>query len=146
MSQHFPSLAIPGILPRLDLVAEEPLHEVGDNEVVVVTPEVDADSSKELVDEVDNKDMATNMTVGEVVEVLGADDDLAGRIMTSRNATVMHPSTSSLIGRCWKKLISTVSRSSTWTRMKERILTAMVSYIIMTDHSTSNLLRVLSAS
>lgn len=53
--------------------------------------------------------MKAALMPGEVVGVEGG--DLAGRITTSRSVTVMLRSISSQIGRCSRKLISTVWRS-----------------------------------
>ena len=64
------------------------------------------DNFKELEDEAVNS--ITTMMRGEAVVVRVVGDDLAGRITTSRNETVMRLSTSSLTGRCWRRLISTV--------------------------------------
>ena len=61
---------------------------------------------KELEDEAANS--ITTMMRGEAVVVRVVGDDLAGRITTSRSATVMLQSISSLTGRCWRRSISTV--------------------------------------
>jgi hypothetical protein len=76
-----------------DSVAEEPI------------PEVDGDNSKELGDEAANKEDIINMIKGADVVVLEVEDDLGGRITISRNATAMHLLTSSLTGRCLRRLI-----------------------------------------
>jgi hypothetical protein len=84
---------------------------VDEASVVVRTREVDEEAnSSALEDEVVSKGTTTTMLVGVVVE-LEADEDSAGRITTSLNATAMHLSTSSLTGRCWRRSISTVWRN-----------------------------------
>jgi hypothetical protein len=72
-----------------------------------VTQELAEASSRELVlvEEVNKEDTA--MIVVEVV-VVPEGDGLDGRIMTSLKEIVTHPLISRQIGRCWKRLISTV--------------------------------------
>jgi hypothetical protein len=85
----------------------EPLRGDGVNVVGEQIPEADGDNSRELEDEVVNK-VTTTIMIGEAVVARVVEGDLAGRIMTSHNETVMRLSTSSLTGRCWRRLISTV--------------------------------------
>jgi len=83
------------------------LQEDGVNVAGEQIPEVVGDNFRELEDEVANKGVTTTITTGEAVAVHVVGGDLAGRIMTSRNETAMLLSTSSLTGRCWRRLIST---------------------------------------
>ena len=100
-----PLSAILAIQRRLDSVVAEPSL-VDEDSAVGQIPEVDEDSSSALEDEEVNR--ATTLTVtAEAVAVLEADDDSVGRTTTSRSATAMPLSISSLTGRCWRKLIST---------------------------------------
>jgi hypothetical protein len=99
--------AILAIQQRHDLAEVEPLREDGVNVVGEQIPEADGDNSRELEDEVVNK-VTTIIMIGEAVVARVVEGDLAGRIMTSHNETVMRLSTSSLTGRCWRRLISTV--------------------------------------
>lgn len=69
-------------------------------------PEVDVDSFRELEDEEASK-VTTTMISEEAAEVRVVDGDLAGRITTSHSATAMRLLTSSLTGRCWRRLTST---------------------------------------
>lgn len=101
-----PLSAIPATRRRPDLDVVEPSQEDGVNVVGVAIPEADEDSSRELEDEVVNK-ATTTMINEEAVEVRAVDGDSAGRITTSHNATAMRLLTSSLTGRCWRRLIST---------------------------------------
>jgi hypothetical protein len=102
-----PSSAILAIQQRHDLAGAEPLLEDGVSVVGEQIPEADGDNSRELEDEVVNK-VTTTITTGEAVAVRVVEGDLVGRITTSRNETVTRLSTSSLTGRCWRRLISTV--------------------------------------
>ena len=51
--------------------------------------------------------VTTTMISEEAAEVRVVDGDLAGRITTSHSATAMRLLTSSLTGRCWRRLTST---------------------------------------
>lgn len=88
----------------------EPSLEDGANEADAQIPGADEGNSNELVDEAANKDITTTI-IEEVVVVREAEDDLAGRITTSRNEIAMRLLTSSLTGKCWRRLISIVWRS-----------------------------------
>jgi len=99
--------AILAIQQKHDLAGVEPLRGDGVNVVGEQIPEADGDNSRELEDEVVNK-VTTTIMIGEAVVARVVEGDLAGRIMTSHNETVMRLSTSSLTGRCWRRLISTV--------------------------------------
>jgi hypothetical protein len=68
--------------------------------------EVAEDNFRELVDVVASKDIITMIAEVVVVEREVA-EDLAGRTTTSHNGIAMRLSTSSLTGRCWRRLIST---------------------------------------
>ncbi len=107
MNPPFPLSAIRAIPLRLDSVGGGPSPEDGGNVVDEQIPEAAEDNSRELEDEVASKATTTIMIEGdEAVRVV--DGDLAGRITTSRNETAMRLLTSSLTGRCWRRLISTV--------------------------------------
>ena len=107
MNPPFPLSAIRAIPLRLDSVGEEPSPEDGVNVVDERIPEAAEDNSRESEDEVANKATTTIMIGGdEAARVV--DGDLAGRITTSRNETAMRLLTSSLTGRCWRRLILTV--------------------------------------
>lgn len=104
-----PSSAIPAIQQRQGLDVVEP--SVAEDEANAVDEEpirgAVADSSRELEDEVANKDTTT--TIIEEAEVVRVeDDDSDGKTMISHSAIEMHLSISSLIGRCWRRSISTV--------------------------------------
>jgi hypothetical protein len=90
--------------PALDVEAFSPVAAASVAELLVV----DVEASSVLTTLVDSNSTATSTTTAEAVVVPGAAADLAGRTTTSRSATVMRPSTSSLIGACWRKLTSTV--------------------------------------
>ncbi len=109
---NLPSLwsATPATRRRRALDGAELSLEVGANEVGAETREADEVNSKESEDEVASKDTITTIAE-EVVVVRGVEDDLAGKTMTSHNEIAMRLSTSSLTGRCWRRLISTVWRS-----------------------------------
>lgn len=97
--------AILVIRSRLGL--DEALSEVGHKLDEVSTQEaVAVDSSRELEDGEVSR-VTTAMTAGEDVAVRVVDDGLAGRTMTSHSVTVMHLLTSSLTGKCLRRLIST---------------------------------------
>ena len=81
-------------------------HGAGDNVAEELIREAAEGNFKELVDEVVSK-VITNMTTGEAVVVREEVDVLAGKITINRNETAMHLLISSLIGRCWRKSIST---------------------------------------
>jgi hypothetical protein len=102
-----PLSAIPAILQRRDLAGVEPSQEGGVNVVDEQIPEADGDSSRELEDEVVNK-ATTTMTTEEAVAVRVVEGDLAGRITTNHNETVMRLLISSPTGRCWRRLTSIV--------------------------------------
>jgi hypothetical protein len=102
-----PLSAILAIQQRRGSAGVAPSREGGVNVVDEEILEADGDNSRELEDEVASK-VTTTMIIGEVVAVLEVEGDLAGRITTSRNETAMHLLTSSLTGRCWKRLTSTV--------------------------------------
>lgn len=106
MNHPFPLSAIHAIPLRLDSVGEEPSPEDGVN-VDERIPEAAEDNSRESEDEVASKATTTIMIGGDEA-ARAVDGDLAGRITTSRNETVMRLLTSSLTGRCWRKLILTV--------------------------------------
>jgi len=70
-------------------------------------PEAAEDNSRESADVVVSKDIIT-MIAEEAVVVREVAEDLAGRTTTSHNEIAMRLLTSSLTGRCWRRLISTV--------------------------------------
>ena len=106
MSHPSPLSAIPATQRRRDSGEVRRLLEDGANVVDVPIRGVAGDNFKGLEDEVVNSITTMMRVEAVVVRVVG--DDLAGRITTSRSATVMLQSISSLIGRCWRRLISTV--------------------------------------
>jgi len=86
-------------------------HSVGEDGANVVDEgpirEAGADNSRELEDEVANKDTTT--TIPEEAEVVRVeDDDSDGKTTISHSAIGMHRSISGLTGRCWKRSISIV--------------------------------------
>jgi hypothetical protein len=87
-------------------VAVEHLVVDGDSAVERTLEVVEEDNSSVLEDEVVNRATITMMLV-EVEAVLEVDDDSAGKTTTSRSATAMRRSISSLTGKCWRRLIST---------------------------------------
>jgi hypothetical protein len=105
-NHRFPLSATRAIPRRHDSAGEEPLREAGVNAVDEQIPEAAEDNSRELEDEVASR-ATTIIMIGEDEVVRGVDGDLAGRITTSPNETAMRLLTSSLTGRCWKRLIST---------------------------------------
>ena len=107
MNPPFPLSATRAIPPRHDSAGEEPLPEDEANVVDEQIPGAAEDSSRELEDEVASKVTTTRM-IAEDEEARVVDGDLAGRITTSRNETAMRLLTSSLTGRCWRRLILTV--------------------------------------
>jgi hypothetical protein len=108
-SLHFPLSATPVILQRLASDEVESSQEGGVSVADVATQEEAEVNSKELVKAEEVNRVATiNMTLEVVAEVLVEDDDLDGRITTSHNEIVMHLSILNRIGKCWRRLISTV--------------------------------------
>lgn len=101
-----PLSAILATRRRRDLAGVEPSREGGVNVVDAAIPEADEGSSRELGDGAVNK-VTTTMISEEAVEVHVVDGDLAGRITTSLSATAMRLLTSSLTGKCWRRLTST---------------------------------------
>jgi hypothetical protein len=95
------------IQQRLDLVVAVSSPVDVDSAEAVAMPEEAGPASNESVKAVEDKHTTTTTAVGAVV-VLVVEGDLDGRITTSHSATVMLLSTLSLIGRCWRRLISTV--------------------------------------
>lgn len=73
--------------------------------------EEDEGSSSALVDEEISKVDITTTMLEEDGVALEVEEDLVGRIMTSRKEIVMLRSISSRIGRCWRRSTSTVSRN-----------------------------------
>jgi hypothetical protein len=106
-NHRFPLSAIRAIPQRHDSAGEEPSLEGGVSVADEQIPEVAEDNSRELEDEVASK-ATTTIMIEEDEAVRVVDGDLAGRIMTSRNETAMRLLTSSLTGRCWRRLISIV--------------------------------------
>jgi hypothetical protein len=107
MSRLSPLSATLAIQQRLDLVVAVSSPVDVDSAEAVAMPEEAGPASNESVKAVEDKHTTTTTAVGAVV-VLVVEGDLDGRITTSHSATVMLLSTLSLIGRCWRRLISTV--------------------------------------
>lgn len=105
MSPPSPLSAIPATRRRRDSGVVQPSLEDGVNVVDVPIRGAAGGNFKELEDEAVSS--IITMMRGEAVVVRVVEDDLAGKITTSRSATVMLPSISSLTGRCWRRLIST---------------------------------------
>ena len=101
-----PLSAIPATRRRHDSGEVRRSLEDGANVVDVPIRGAVGDNFKELEDEAVNS--IITMMRGEAVVVRVVGDDLAGRITTSRSATVMLQSILSLTGRCWRRSISTV--------------------------------------
>ena len=106
MNLPSPLSAILATRRRQDLAGVEHSREGGVNVADAAIPEVDVDSFRELEDEEASK-VTTTMISEEAAEVRVVDGDLAGRITTSHSATAMRLLTSSLTGRCWRRLTST---------------------------------------
>lgn len=107
-SPHSPlstTLALPQRHEDLDEV--EGLSFAGVDEAVVTNVEEGVLSSELVAVEVSKTIMTT--VEGGVAEAVG----LAGRTMINHNGIGILPSTSSLIGRCWKRLTSTAWPNST---------------------------------
>ena len=139
-----PLSATPATQQRPDLDEEETLLEDEvKGEDVAIPGGVVLDSKKSEV-VVDNN--TTTLTTEVEEEALVVDEDLVGKTTINHSATAMLLSTSSLIGRCWRRLISTVSRNSTWILMRERISRVTVSCITTTELSTSRLSRLVTES
>lgn len=105
-----PLSAIPVIPLRRGSDVVEPSLEAVANAVDGLILEAGADNSRGLEDEVANKDI-TSMTNEEAEEVRVVVGGLDGRTTISRSAIGMRLLISSLTGRCWKRLTSTVSLS-----------------------------------
>lgn len=107
-SRPSPSSQTPETARKLVSGVEASSQEVVDSVEAVATHEVVGVNSRESVKAVEDNRATMATTTGAVAVLRVEEDDLAGRITTSHRGIAMLRSTLSQIGRCWRRLTSTV--------------------------------------